>query len=182
MQLYYQLWPSEWDAELNDNAALKKATDPTNQQRRGLDGTKDFLRLTRFGKELGAFFSAERASLKDGKGTVTFRTNPVEWLKACTTYARVVKLGLVVQAAPGSEIGVERIWKVRLPFSRWGTDTSSKDLDEVVTKKRAKISVERSFDQVFLDKFWRVSETEPELASVRPILVKAKRAGAPPAK
>jgi hypothetical protein len=63
-----------------------------------------------------------------------------------------------------------------------GTDASSKDLDEVVTKKRAKISVERSFDQVFLDKFWRVSETEPELASVRPILVKAKRAGAPPAK
>lgn len=55
-------------------------------------------------------------------------------------------------------------------------DCYLKELDDVVTKSRAKISVERSADTVFLNKVWKMAEKEPALESLRP--VKVKKAGA----
>ena len=165
---FYELFPEEWQAELQKNSALIRSYNPVNQERRGVNGLEQYWSDTKFYKELKGFCAKERHMLEDPtRGTsvnptpmISFKTHPLHWMHLSGAQTpRLRRLAYAVFGASSNQIGCERLWK---------------SLSLNMSKHRGALEVESGVDQTFLKQIWAISSVYTCLEPLKPVQVEPR--------
>jgi hypothetical protein len=87
----------------------------------------------------------------DTNKPITFQTHPISFLTRLSAFPMIQKLGLIVLGIPFGSVENERLWKV---------------MSKVESKKRPRLKVLQSSDQVFLRNVWKNTAGVSELKAV----------------